>query len=799
MRFHFLFFSLYLLLIFENTVYSQVITVISESTGEPVENVALYNASRSVSTLTKIDGTANISIFGEKDSIFFQHPTYFQHGMTKKELITQTKIRLKKKIILIEEFVISANKFRESKRDVPFMIDLLQESSLAKSQAQSSADLLLSTGNISIQKSQGGGGSPVMRGFEANKILLVVDGVRMNNAIYRSGHLQNSITIDNLMLERVEIVYGPNSLLYGSDALGGVIHYYTRNPGFSDEKGKKSFNLRASSQYSTANNGTVNHLSFNTGFNKLAFLTSVTRKNLGDMRMGRKSNPFYGDYGKLLHYPKIINDTDSTISNPDPYVQKNTGYSQTDLFQKISYSPSRNTDLIVNLQYSTSSSINRYDELNDYRDENMNYAEYYYGPQNRFFASLKSVNKKSNFFFSNMTSILAYQRIDEDRINRRFRNNNKLYQEEDLNMYTLNIDFLRFREDSKRISYGLEGVMNNIISTAWYENIRSGEVNPAQTRYPDGGSQTWSAAAYINYRKKPSEKILYTAGMRYHYASMKSKFSQNYIPSEEILINNGALTGSISCIYYPENTWQISTIASTGFRNPNVDDYGKVRAKDNLVTVPNPDLKAEYSWNIELGVSKTIEGFIKLTGNIYYTWLNNAITRTDFRLNNSDSLLYDGEWYKIISNSNAGNAYIRGFSLSVLSEINTNFTFKSSLSFTQGWNISDNQPLGHIPPVFGRASLAYKQKKYTGDLYMEYNGWKRIGKMSVYGEDNAEEGTIYGFPEWFTLNLRNGYNISDKLMLIFSMENILDRLYKPFASAVAGPGRNFIFTLRANI
>ena len=86
---------------------------------------------------------------------------------------------------------------------------------------------------LSIQKSQLGGGSPIIRGFEANRVLLVVDGVRMNNAIYRSGHLQNALTVDANALEIVEVVFGPSSTIYGSDALGGVVHFYTKKPEFS--------------------------------------------------------------------------------------------------------------------------------------------------------------------------------------------------------------------------------------------------------------------------------------------------------------------------------------------------------------------------------------------------------------------------------------------------------------------------------------------------------------------------------------------------------------------------------------
>ena len=267
---------------------AQTVFVLNESTQKPVRDVALYNAAKNLATLTDSDGKANISIFKENDSIFFQHPSYNQRVFIRKELYNGQRIYLSKRIIPIDEFVISTSKSRENRKNVPFMVDVLDATGLGQLTAESGADILLSTGNLIVQKSQGGGGSPVIRGFEANKILLVLDGVRMNNAIYRSGHLQNSITIDPAILDRVEVVYGPTSLIYGSDALGGVVHYYTKDPLMSNEEGKHIFRANASARYSTANSGRFYHLDFNNGFNKLAFLTSVSYKDLGDIGMGHK-------------------------------------------------------------------------------------------------------------------------------------------------------------------------------------------------------------------------------------------------------------------------------------------------------------------------------------------------------------------------------------------------------------------------------------------------------------------------------------------------------------------------------
>ncbi|MFM2139293.1 MAG: hypothetical protein RJA57_1600, partial [Bacteroidota bacterium] len=124
----------------------------------------------------------------------------------------------------LEEAVVYSSKFAERKKFLVQRIDLVTAKTIARTNGQNTGDLLLNTGNIFIQKSQQGGSSPVIRGFEASRVLIVVDGIRHNTAIFRSGHLQNVITIDQNMLEQVEVMYGPSSTLYGSDALGGIVH-----------------------------------------------------------------------------------------------------------------------------------------------------------------------------------------------------------------------------------------------------------------------------------------------------------------------------------------------------------------------------------------------------------------------------------------------------------------------------------------------------------------------------------------------------------------------------------------------
>ena len=226
--------------------------------------------------------------------------------------------------------------------------------------------------------------------MESNRVLLVVDGVRMNNAIYRKGHLQNSITLSPNLLEKTEVVFGPSSVIYGSDALGGVIHYYTKTPQLSENNEVKS---QLFSRFSTVNQEITTSVSAELSFEKWASFTSISYSDFGDLRAGKNRNHGFEDWGKVFYYSENVNgnyEANPTL-NSNPNLLRNTGYNQTDFLQKFFMPLSKDTDLKVNLQYSTSSDIQRFDRLTELTDltdvSSLKFAEWYYGPQQRFLLS----------------------------------------------------------------------------------------------------------------------------------------------------------------------------------------------------------------------------------------------------------------------------------------------------------------------------------------------------------------------------------------------------------------------------
>ena len=800
--------------------FGQTITVRDSSTNRTLENIAVFNPQKTKSALSNNRGVIKIDVFDDNDIIIFQHPSYKTVHYTKNQLKELNyKLHLSHHIRLLKEFVLSASKFEEKKADISFRMEIIDHKQIEMLNPQTSADVLQMTGKIMVQKSQMGGGSPVIRGFEANKILLVVDGVRMNNAIYRSGHLQNIITIDNAILERTEILFGPGSVVYGSDALGGVMHFYTKNPQLAVNDTSVNSNLNAYIRYSSANNEQTAHFDFQLGFKKIGFLTSFTRSDFGDLRMGQVRQTEYPNFGKVFYYARRINGKDTMLANDNSNIHKRTGYSQDNLVQKILYRPNEFLNFTLNVQYSTSSDIPRFDMLNDtLQGGGLKFAEWHYGPQKRLFTSLNIDLKSKSKWFDESKLVLAYQKIDEDRITRKFGEPDRFNREEDVKVYSMNLDFIKKITSPHNLQYGLEFTHNDVRSTAFSENIVDTTVDFAATRYPDGGSIMQTFAGYLNYKWHPGKKSIVNTGIRYSHTLLHSDFIDTTVykfPYDEIDINTGALTGSASIVYRPAESWQVNLLASTGFRSPNVDDYGKVFAKDDFVTIPNDNLKPEYIYSGEAGINKSLRNdFIKINTSVFYTYLTDAVVRREFELNGADSLVYDGDTLKILANTNAGKSLIYGGYLGITVNITHDIIINSNVSYTSGKDITDDVPLAHIPPFFGKTSISYQFKKFNSMFYSYYNGWKRKKDYSPSNEDNLSEATEDGTPPWYTLNFTSSYKIhfshkkqssspssvaENTLYLQFAVENILDRHYKSFASGISAPGRNFIITLRVNI
>ena len=804
---------------------SQQSTVIDEL-NNPIPNVAAFNIQKTKSILSNNDGVINLSRFIYSDSIIFQHPEYNNDTIVKGSVASF--IKLTSMYNVLDDIIVSNNKNSNNIKNVAEKKIHITPEEIESLNASNPAELLEKKGGVSVQRSQMGGGSPNIRGFEANKVLLVIDGVRLNNAIYRSGHLQNIITIDEYMLEDIEIIFGPSSVLHGSDALGGTINMRTKSIYFRDNPiWKGSFFTNYNSAYS----GFKNNISLSFESPNYSTITSFSIKRFGDLVMGESREHGYDQWGLVYHY---VDSGGDIICNDNPSIQRGVGYSQYDFFNKMIYKLSSNWRITTNLQYSTSSNVPRFDKLNDndlmcsfdssgqcLSSTNLKFHSYYYGPQKRLFSSIKLTG--FNHYFDQSDIIISYQKIEESRHKWYLEdyldylqspNNNQNYDGQISQFEKVDIVSINTNSRKGDFQFGSESVYNYVSSNSLSNNNEYWGVG--DTRYPPEGSTMFSSAYYVNLFSRISHTFQLEGGLRYTFSHIKSTFPDTMnrsllnLEGLNLSSNNHILSGNMKFIYHPSNSWKISAVSSRGFHAPNIDDMMKIFLKGDNLTIPNIELLPEISLSQELSVTKNINNQLSIYGVGFYTRIRNAIIKDSMLVNLNpfpdqepvyiNEFIYEDENVYLFSNQNSSsNANIYGFTIGLSGEFNT---IKISGDFNVTKGIDDRQnagPLAHIPPNFGKLEFEKKFNNWSIRTLFLYAGEKPANTYDQSGVDNLNEtAVIYnnedvewsGSPSWYNLSLYLKYQLNDFIYINIGLDNITDLHYKTFGSGLSAPGRS---------
>ena len=794
----------YLLVFIVSSAFAQNLTVVDES-NLPIDLVEIKSKSKKITVYTNQLGEANVDGFKDAVDIQITAFSYQDVKLSYAELQAKNfKIILKEDVFSHEEFVVSATRWKQSKRNVPNKITGISPKEVALQNPQTAADMLQTSGEVFVQKSQQGGGSPMIRGFATNRLLYSVDGVRMNNAIFRGGNIQNVISLDPFAIENTEIFFGPGGVSYGSDAIGGVMSFSTLSPRFGTDT-STYFASNVVLRHATANDELTGHANVMLGSEKWASVTSFSYYNYDDLRMGENNGP--DDYLK----PFLIeteDTTDKVVDNPEPLVQTPTGYDQFNIMQKLAYQPTNNLGVEYALHYSKTSEYGRFDRLMELDENGLpRSAVWKYGPQKWIMHQLSVSHSHENILYDELSVRAAYQAFEESRIDRRFNHHRLRTQLEEVDAYSINVDFEKNIFEKGQLFYGLEAVRNDVNSQGTAIDIRDNSPIEVSDRYPQAD---WnSLSAFVNYQQDVTDKIGIQGGVRYTHFNINADFSNHLalfpFESLESTISNGALNGSLGLVFNPTKKWFFSTNVSTGFRAPNVDDVGKIfDFQVGDVTVPNTDLGGEYAYNFEATASRIFGQFLKLDVTGFYTYLDNAIVRREDQINGQDSILYDGVMSQVFSLQNAAFSEVYGFNASVELKIIKNLTLKSTFNYQIGIEEMEDGTQTrsrHAAPWFGVTRLTYSLKKldlqfysmYSGEIAAENLNFEEQQKPFLYARD--ENGNPYS-PSWYTLNFKALYHINDLFTASIGFENITDQRYRTYSSGIAAAGRNLIFSLR---
>jgi hemoglobin/transferrin/lactoferrin receptor protein len=706
---------------------------------------------------------------------------------------------------ILDSLVVSAFRLPTSFKTLSLKTSSIGKDKIKAFQPQTAADLLGIGSEVFIQKSQQIGGSPMMRGFGTNRLLLAVDGVRMNTAIFRAGNLQQVVSIDPFVIEKAEVCFGPGSVMYGSDAIGGVISFNTIKPQFNSDGFKANANV--ATRLSSANNEFTYHGRINLGSQKFASLTAFSTHQFGDVKMGSNGPTDY-----LQTYATQTLDTiDVKVKNSNPLVQTPSAYSQINLLQKFRFEPNKYWEIEWTSIYAQSTNNPRYDRLNRFRSNGNPYsAQWYYGPQIWMMHLLEMDAKKSTKWYDNAKFHLAYQQFKESRHDRNFNDPILRHRLEKVNAYCLNADFEKHLSLKFNWRYGAEWVGNQVVSTGQNENIYSGLILNGPSRYPNSFWQTAAIYSALQFTPKPNH--YFNAGVRANYFALQSDFSNNqaYFPIRFNNINQQktAFTGSLGWAYHAKKNHSYRVNLASGFRAPNVDDAGKVfDSQPGSVLLPNAQLGAEYIWNAETGFTLIILKKIQLDISTYFSYLQGAMVRRNAQLNGIDSIIYDGVMSQIQTIQNAAFARVYGIQANVKVNLPYHLEARAHFNYQQGIEETDlgqQSPMMHLSPSFGSLQLQYQKNKLLGLFYLNYCGQMSNENLSedakgaayLYAKDG--NGLPYA-PAWHTLNIRINYTFRKYFQIMAAIENISDQRYRPYRSGISAAGRNFVLGLNLQL
>ena len=763
----------------ENATLSGKVTAESKQMPLPLVEVFLKNTGKG--DVSQKDGTFRIdNIPPGKYELIFRRQGYKTIERQNVQLMPGASLvfnaSMRETVLEGEELIVTATRNSEYAQDIPQLVTVVTAEEMRENNIVQTPELLREEPGVFIQKTNQGGGSALIRGLKANKILLMIDGIRLNNATYRGGNTQYLNTIGSQSLDRMEVVHGPVSMLYGSDALGGAINAITKTPVLTSSS-KLQWSGVVSGLVASAENLISNHISLSAANAKFGVLLDGAFSAYGDVRRG--------EHGGVTLMERLRND--SRESRSLPVIQSPNGFESYDLMAKAYYRPAEQHEFTVLYQLNRQPSVPRYDVF-----ETQKYSIWHYEPQERDFGYLRYKLNMPTALFHFATVTVSFQSQYEQRIKQRIGRTTKTFESYRTNTIGFELQMNKVFNERLFVVYGFEYYGDDVQTAAIEENLASGAISNITTIYPDGSTYK-SFGAFLQGELVLTSRWVIDGGLRYSAFDLYAPFapgSTGDVDLGTIEQTPGALTGSIGSRFrLAENVNFVTNIAQ-GFRAPNLDDATKIGGgkADSFYDVPNADLGPEKVLSIDGGLKF---GFDRLKAHalMYYSDFTDLLVRQPALFGGQPFVVIDTDSIPVFHRANAGEAYITGIELGTKIQFGENWIASGSLSYTYGQNSSDDQPISGIPPLHGFASLRYRAERY----FIEANA-RFAGEQKRLADEDLEDSRIPegGTPVWLTLNFRSSCTLSPAFSLRFGVGNIFDLNYREHLSGLNAPGRNFI-------
>ncbi|MFQ5750719.1 MAG: TonB-dependent receptor domain-containing protein, partial [bacterium] len=549
-------------------------------------------------------------------------------------------------VIELKDLVITATRKMDVIYEVPQLVSLVTAKKIQDKNIQQTPEILREEVGVVVQKTNQGGGSPIIRGLKANKLLFLVDGIRLNNATYRGGNIQYLNTIDAAALQKVEVVHGPNSVMYGSDALGGVINVITRKPMLNHKSGYV-FNSFLSANFSTADHTQSTHLNLMTANSRWGLLVEGSFKSFGDVTRGS-----HGGETLMQRLQK-----DSRTERVLNKTQSPNAYDAYDLNTKALFNLSESQQLTFGYQMNRQHEVPRYDVVETQKDSIRTF-----DPQERDLVYLSYFNNKANAFFNNATATISLHRQFERRLRQKFSSVNETTDQFRTLTSGFQLQFNKFFVPRHHLVYGADVYFDKVTTKAYQRNMTTNELSDRAPLFPDGSSfLILGLFGQDAFQLLPGWHL--TVGARFSISKLKAPFEATLsnLPFGTIEQSSTALTGSFGLHYSLSES--VMNLAQ-GFRTPNLDDVSKLGPGkgSSFFDVPNPDVGPEKSVSLDGGFKIYSE---HLRANIigFYNYITDLLVRSPTEFNGLPFIIEEGDTLAVFHKENAGQAYTTGIAM----------------------------------------------------------------------------------------------------------------------------------------
>lgn len=626
----------------------------------------------------------------------------------------------------------------------PFVISSITNQQIVEKGARTSPEALMGVSGVFIQKTNHGGGSAFIRGLTGNQTLIVLDGIRLNNAIYRYGPNQYLNTIDMFTINKIDVLKGIGAVEYGSDAMGGIIHVKTKENA-SNELNKISLNN--TSKFISSGMEKTNRTNVQYATNKWNFIGGFSLKKYGDLLGG-------GNIGK----------------------QKPTGYNELNYDLKTKIKINSHSEIVYSSQNTIQKNVPIYHKigLENYKTNQIDY-------QIRYLNYLKYKYVSNKKWISEIIINASTQRSIEQRSNQK--NNSSIFRNEADTVKNIGLTAEIVSKPYKNwtINTGFDYYKDQIFSEAIETNSDLNTKIFKRGLYPNGS--IYKNSSLFNIHNLNFNKLSIIAGLRYNFFQIQ----MNEPTLGNIIINPSALVSNFGFNYQLNKYSYLFGSITTGYRAPNIDDLGSLGIVDFRYEIPSYDLRPEKSLNTELG----------------YKYRSNKIdfSIVTFKMKLKDIIarvLVDGKvisGYNVYNKKNIESSYINGAEVNYTNLLSKFLTWYTNATYTHGQNVTKNEPMRRIPPFFGQNKLTWSNQNKTLAITHQFAG--KQDRLAQGDKDDNRIGKL-GTPGWNIFNVDAGWQFK-KLSVNTSLINISNVQYKTHGSGVYGMGRAVNLTIQWNI